>query len=52
MPRSLGGGDEANILMAHARCNAEKKNRMPTACELLYRDFIYEARPNGKSIQF
>ncbi len=41
LPRSLGGLDHQNILIAHQLCNAEKKNRMPTGCELLLRDFIY-----------
>lgn len=41
MPRCLGGGDYRNILLAHARCNREKKSRMPTGCELLLRDFLH-----------
>lgn len=40
-PKVSGGREAGNVLLAHLFCNAKKADRMPSACELLYRDAIY-----------
>lgn len=36
LPRSLGGANEGNRLIAHRHCNTDKGNRRPTGCELVW----------------
>lgn len=40
VPRALGGKDRKNLLAAHAKCNAEKADRRPYACETLFLDAV------------
>jgi 5-methylcytosine-specific restriction endonuclease McrA len=44
-PKAAGGRDAGNILLAHARCNGSKGDRLPYPCELIYRDAIYQQGP-------
>lgn len=41
VPQSRGGSDDwSNKLLAHAKCNVAKDNRMPKSCELFYLDTV------------
>lgn len=40
-PRGCGGLSEANILLAHKRCNQRKGDRWPHPCEVIYLAAIY-----------
>lgn len=40
VPRSRGGGNHRNKLVAHSRCNLRKGSSMPTGCELLLLDAV------------
>jgi hypothetical protein len=42
-PRGRGGLAEANILLAHKRCNQRKGDRWPHPCEVIYLAAIYAA---------
>jgi 5-methylcytosine-specific restriction endonuclease McrA len=42
VPRAKGGKNAGNILLAHARCNTRKGDRLPTASELAYLQSIKE----------
>lgn len=36
LPKSLGGKNDGNLLIAHRKCNSDKSNRRPTGCELVW----------------
>lgn len=36
VPKSKGGDDYGNRVVAHVACNTRKADRMPTGCELLW----------------
>lgn len=40
MPRSKGGANHRNRLVAHRRCNANKSDSLPTGCEILLLDAV------------
>lgn len=40
VPRSRGGGNHKNKLVAHSRCNLRKGSSMPTGCELVLLDAV------------
>ena len=44
-PRSAGGREAGNILLAHRLCNQAKGIRNPRPCELIYRDAVYLVGP-------
>jgi 5-methylcytosine-specific restriction endonuclease McrA len=40
LPRSKGGGNHRNRLVAHRRCNSNKSDRLPTGCEIILLDAV------------
>jgi 5-methylcytosine-specific restriction endonuclease McrA len=40
VPRSRGGGNSKNRLIAHRSCNLRKGSRMPNGCELILLDAV------------
>lgn len=40
LPRSRGGGNKGNLLLAHDACNKRKRNRLPTGCQLILLDYV------------
>ena len=36
VPKSRGGKTHGNVIAAHAGCNGEKGDRLPTGCELIW----------------
>lgn len=48
-PRTRGGLNYRNILLAHKQCNENKSNREPYAHELLYCEAIYKLLDAGSN---
>lgn len=48
-PRSLGYRADGNMLQAHEKCNMDKGNREPFACEILFLLFTNEIIGDGRA---
>lgn len=45
IPRSAGGGETDNLIIAHNQCNSNKANDLPTGCELVWLFVIIAKTP-------
>lgn len=50
IPRSAGGQERDNLILAHNQCNSNKANDIPTGCELVWLFVVIAKTPQIQSV--